>query len=116
MGKIFYATTFCFLFGAFAYASSSVRLECRGFEHDALDVVQLTETVEGTNSKFGIWEYYSDGQKIYRDVDASQVSEGPLALSPLYGYSRTLVKKDGVWALQYGCGETAEINCLEAQK
>lgn len=98
------------LVGSSLFADYRVRLQCEGFEHDSLRLVRLIELDDGA---YQLIELHENGKEKSMFIDPSLVKEGPLQLSPLYGYSRQLVKKNGKWVIQYGCGSTTDIKCDE---
>ena len=109
--SVWFMGFFLFVFPLLAIATPKILLECRGFEHDTLELVQV---VTDPDSGLMLIEFHSNEQTKSAQIVPAQLESGPLELSPLGGYTRALIRnKDRVWKLKYGCGEVQDISCKE---
>ncbi len=88
-------------------------LKCVGFNYDSLRAITVTKK----NNEYILNEFFVDSPPKARTIEEKALIKGPITLTPLFGYSRKLIRnEDNIWMLEYGNGIITTIKCEEKKK
>lgn len=94
-----------------AYATEQVSLTCTGTFEESTTL--KVEVFTDEQSVVSLRESFQDGTQIVRVLNAEERQARNYRISDIYEITRTIKPVDTGWVIEFGCGETREITCLE---